>query len=103
MLRHYLELKGQYPDCLLFFQVGDFYELFFDDAITVSKTLNLTLTSRDKNDPDPIPMCGVPIAVVDGYVGRLVDRGFSAALVSQSPVEEGAKGAVPRALDRVVT
>ncbi|NDC38430.1 MAG: hypothetical protein EBZ48_10305, partial [Proteobacteria bacterium] len=63
MLAQYLEYKRQYPDALLFFQVGDFYELFFTDAVTVSRTLNLTLTSRDKNSPDPIPMCGVPMAV----------------------------------------
>jgi DNA mismatch repair protein MutS len=103
MLAQYLDYKRQYPDALLFFQVGDFYELFFTDAITVSRTLNLTLTSRDKNSPDPIPMCGVPMAVVDGYVDRLVAAGFSVAIVSQGPVPQSGKGMVPRRLERIVT
>ena len=68
MLEQYIEYKNEHPDCLIFCQVGDFYELFFDDAKVVAKTLNLTLTSRDKNSENPIPMCGVPIAVIDGYI-----------------------------------
>lgn len=102
MLTQYLEYKKQYPDCQLFFQVGDFYELFFEDAVTVSKVLNLTLTTRDKNDPDPVPMCGVPIAVVDNYLERLVQRGFSVAIVSQVGEPTG-KGMVARKLERIVT
>jgi len=103
MLAQYLDYKRQYPDALLFFQVGDFYELFFTDAVTVSRTLNLTLTSRDKNSPDPIPMCGVPMGVVDGYVDRLVAAGFSVAIVSQGPLPPSGKGMVPRKLERIVT
>lgn len=103
MLVQYTELKRQMPDSLLFFQVGDFYELFFEDAVTVSRALNLTLTSRDKNNPEPVPMCGVPIAVVDGYVDRLVALGFSAALVSQREQTIGGKTVISRKLDRIVT
>ena len=104
MLTQYLGFKREHPDCLLFFQVGDFYELFFQDAVTVSRTLNLTLTSRDKNSPDPIPMCGVPIAVVEGYLERLVTAGFSVALVTQRQEEgPGGKVAITRHLERIVT
>lgn len=103
MLTQYLDYKEKYPDALIFFQVGDFYELFFSDAVTVSKNLNLTLTSRDKNSPDPIPMCGVPIAVVDGYIERLVDLGFSVAVVSQAEAAVPGRGMVRRELDRIIT
>jgi DNA mismatch repair protein MutS len=102
MLTQYLAYKSSHPDCLLFFQVGDFYELFFQDAVTVSRTLNLTLTTRDKNNPDPVPMCGVPIGVIDGYIDRLVSAGFSAALVRQVGAPTG-KGMVTRELERIVT
>jgi len=103
MLQQYLETKERYPDKLLLFQVGDFYEVFFEDAVTVARTLNLTLTSRDKNRPDPIPMCGVPIAVVDGYLNRLVDVGFSVAVVSQVGEARPGKAMVERKLERIVT
>jgi DNA mismatch repair protein MutS len=99
MMVRYLEYKERYPDALLFFQVGDFYELFYNDAITVAKALNLTLTSRDKNSPEPIPMCGVPISVLDGYLDRLVPLGYSVAVVSQTGSGQG----VERALERFVT
>ncbi|MBX7143795.1 MAG: DNA mismatch repair protein MutS [Oligoflexia bacterium] len=102
MLTQYLEYKRQYPDCQVFFQVGDFYELFFEDAVTVSRVLNLTLTTRDKNDPDPVPMCGVPIAVIDNYLERLVQRGFSVAIISQVGEPTG-KGMVARKLERIIT
>jgi DNA mismatch repair protein MutS len=102
MLVQYLEYKDQYPDAFLFFQVGDFYELFFDDAVKVATELNLTLTSRDKG-ADPIPMCGVPIGAVEGYLSRLVQNGYSVAIVSQQPVPNGFKGMVPRRLDRIIT
>ncbi len=105
MLTQYLQYKREYPDCLLFFQVGDFYELFFDDAVTTSRTLNLTLTSRDKNNANPIPMCGVPVGVIDGYLERLVAAGYSVAIVSQvAPAAgEAVKGMMARKLERIVT
>jgi DNA mismatch repair protein MutS len=99
MMTRYVEYKERYPDALLFFQVGDFYEVFFDDAVTVARSLNLTLTSRDKNNPNPIHMCGVPLAVIDSYVDRLVLLGFSVAVVSQTGSGQG----VERALERFVT
>jgi DNA mismatch repair protein MutS len=99
MMQRYLEFKERYPDALLFFQVGDFYELFYDDAVTVAKSLNLTLTSRDKNSPEPIPMCGVPLSVLDGYVDRLLPLGYSVAVVSQTGSGQG----VDRTLERFVT
>lgn len=103
MLRQYLEYKARHEDALLLFQVGDFYETFFDDAVTISKALNLTLTSRDKNSPNPIPMAGVPLAVVDGYVERLVALGHSVALVSQTEAPQSGKGMFGRKLERIVT
>ena len=99
MMQRYLEFKERYPDALLFFQVGDFYELFYDDAVTVAKSLNLTLTSRDKNSAEPIPMCGVPLSVLDGYVDRLLPLGYSVAVVTQTGSGQG----VDRALERFVT
>lgn len=104
MLQQYLDYKERYADCFLFFQVGDFYEIFFNDAVQVSKALNLNLTSRDKNNPDPIPMCGVPVGVVDNYIDRLVAAGYSVAVVSQ--VQSGASNnrqPVERRLERVIT
>lgn len=104
MLVQYREYKGHYPDCLILFQVGDFYEIFFEDALTVARTLNLTLTSRDKNNPEPVPMCGVPVAVVEGYLQRLVAAGYSAAIISQEgSVPAPGKGMVNRSLERIVT
>jgi DNA mismatch repair protein MutS len=101
MLLHYQACKAEHPDCFLFYQVGDFYELFFDDAREVSRILNLTLTSRDKNAEDPIPMCGVPLRAAETYIARLVDQGFSVAVVDQASDSSG-KG-VSRALSRIVT
>lgn len=103
MLSQYLEYKRLHPDALIFFQVGDFYEVFFEDAVTVAGSLNLTLTSRDKSSPTPIPMCGVPVAVVDGYLERLVDLGFSVAVVSQAEPATPGRGMVRRELERIVT
>lgn len=99
MMVQYVEYKERYSDALLFFQVGDFYELFYDDAVTVSSSLNLTLTSRDKNSANPIPMCGVPLSVLDAYIDRLLPLGFSVAVVSQTGSGQG----VSRALERFVT
>lgn len=102
MLLQYREYKSRYQDCLLFFQVGDFYEMFFEDARTAARALNLTLTTRDKNNPDPVPMAGVPVSAVDGYIERLVDQGYSVAVVSQVGTPTG-KAMVDRRLERIVT
>ena len=105
MMRNYLELKRQYPEPLLLYQVGDFYEVFFEDAKTVSEALNIRLTSRDRNNPNPVPMCGVPIHAIENYLSRLVNGGFSCVLVSQ--VEDGKPGDkgknVRREISRIIT
>ena len=83
MMRQYMELKDQVPDALLFYRMGDFYELFFDDAKTAAGALELTLTSRNSKEPNPIPMCGVPHHAADGYLRRLVDEGHKVAIAEQ--------------------
>lgn len=103
MLKLYQEYKRSHADYLILMQVGDFYEAFFEDAVTISRALNLTLTSRDKNNPNPIPMCGVPLNSIDSYLERLVDQGFSAALVRQIGDPAAKKGMVERELERIVT
>ncbi|MCB0317105.1 MAG: hypothetical protein KDD56_00005, partial [Bdellovibrionales bacterium] len=102
MLVQYLEYKDKYPDTLLFFQVGDFYETFFNDAVIAAEVLNITLTSRDKNSDEPIPMAGVPLAVIDTYIDRMVTAGHSVAIVSQVGVPRPGK-MVKRQLERIVT
>jgi len=101
MMRQYLETKARVGDALLFFRLGDFYELFFEDAVTASAALQITLTSRAKGD-DRVPMCGVPYHAARGYVARLLEKGFRVAICDQ--VEEPGKGAlVRREVTRVVT
>jgi DNA mismatch repair protein MutS len=101
MMRQYLDTKARYPDALLFFRLGDFYEMFFQDAVTAAAALQITLTSRAKGD-DKVPMCGVPYHAARGYVARLLEQGFKVAICDQ--VEEPGKGAlVKREVTRVVT
>ncbi|GEJ57456.1 DNA mismatch repair protein MutS [Anaeromyxobacter diazotrophicus] len=101
MMRQYLETKARYPDALLFFRLGDFYELFFDDAVQASEALQITLTARSKGE-DKVPMCGVPHHAARGYVAKLLERGFKVAICDQ--VEEPGKSAlVKREVTRVVT
>jgi DNA mismatch repair protein MutS len=102
-MRQYLEIKGQYPDALLFFRMGDFYELFFDDAVVASEMLDLTLTSRDKNKEDPVPMAGVPHHAVTGYIRKALDRGATIAICDQIEDPRAARGLVKRAVTRVIT
>jgi len=107
MMRQYLELKASVPDALLFYRMGDFYELFFDDALRGAALMELTLTSRNKNDPEPIPMCGVPHHALDEYLGRVTEAGIKVAIAEQTedPVAARAAGKslVDRKLVRVVT
>ena len=103
MLKQYVEMKKSYPEHLLLFQVGDFYEVFFEDAITVADSLQIRLTSRDKNKENPIPMCGVPIHAIDNYLPRLLEVGHSAVVVSQVEDAKHAKGMVRREITRIVT
>jgi DNA mismatch repair protein MutS len=101
MMRQYLETKARYPDAILFFRLGDFYEMFFEDAVTASEALQITLTARAKGD-DKVPMCGVPYHAARGYVARLLEKGFKVAICDQ--VEEPGKSAiVRREVTRVVT
>lgn len=103
LMRQYLELKAQVPDCILFFRLGDFYEMFFDDAVLVSRTLELTLTSRDKGKENPIPMCGVPHHSARVHLARLVAAGHRVAICEQTEDPKLAKGIVKREVVRIVT
>ena len=101
MMRQYLETKARYPDAILFFRLGDFYEMFFDDAVQASQALQIALTARAKGD-EKVPMCGVPYHAARGYVARLLERGFKVAICDQ--VEEAGKSQlVRREVTRVVT
>jgi DNA mismatch repair protein MutS len=101
MMRQYLETKAKYPDAILFFRLGDFYEMFFEDAVTAAEALQITLTARANGD-DKVPMCGVPYHAARGYVARLLEKGFKVAICDQ--VEEPGKSAiVRREVTRVVT
>ena len=100
MMRQYLEVKAQHPDAILFFRLGDFYEMFFEDAVRASQLLQITLTARAKGD-ERVPMCGVPYHAAKGYVARLVEAGLKVALCDQ--VEVPGKGLVKREVTRVIT
>lgn len=103
MLRQYQELKRQHPGALLFFRLGDFYELFFDDAVTGSRELQITLTARHKERGDAIPMCGVPHHSAAGYIARLVRKGYRVAICEQTEDPSKAKKLVRREVVRIVT
>ncbi len=103
LMRQYLEWKGKYPDALLMFRLGDFYEMFYEDAVLASRELDLTLTTRDKNKENPVPMCGVPHHTLETYVGRLVEQGHKVAICDQVEDPRQAKGIVRREVTRVVT
>jgi len=102
MMRQYLEIKEQNKDCILFYRVGDFYEMFFEDAELASRELELTLTGKDCGLEKRAPMCGVPHHAVETYITRLVDRGYKAAIVEQL-TDPSAKGLVERGITRIVT
>jgi len=103
-MRQYQDAKRQHPDALLFFRMGDFYELFYEDAVVAARAVELTLTSRSKDaNGSGIPMCGVPFHAADGYVTRLIRQGFSVAICDQVEDPKTAKGVVKREVTRVVT
>ena len=83
MMEQYMEVKNQYKDYLLFYRLGDFYEMFFDDAITASRELELTLTGRDCGEEERAPMCGVPFHAADVYIGKLIEKGYKVAVCEQ--------------------
>lgn len=103
MMRQYLEIKEKNKDSLLFFRVGDFYEMFFDDAVTASRELELVLTGKDCGLPERAPMCGVPYHSCEGYIARLIEKGYKVAICEQVEDPATAKGLVKRDIIRVVT
>lgn len=103
MMEQYQKVKDQYPDAFLFYRLGDFYELFNDDAVKGAQLLELTLTTRNHSAKNPIPMCGVPHRAVDSYVDILIDKGYKVAICEQMEDPKKAKGMVKRAVTRLVT
>ncbi len=103
MMKQYLEVRDKYPDCVLFFRIGDFYEMFFDDALTVSKALEITLTGKDCGLEERAPMCGVPYHAADMYIKRLIEMGFKVAVCEQLTDPSETKGLVERDVIRIVT
>ncbi len=103
MMQHYLDTKKDYSDCILFYRLGDFYEMFFDDAITVSRELELTLTGKECGQPQRAPMCGIPFHAAENYIARLISKGYKVAICEQMEDPKEAKGMVKREVVRVVT
>ena len=103
MMVHYLETKKQYPDCILFYRLGDFYEMFFEDAQTAASELELVLTGKDCGMDERAPMCGIPYHAAETYITRLVKKGYKVAIAEQTEDPKTAKGLVRREVIRVVT
>lgn len=103
MLKHYIDIKKDFEDSVLLYRVGDFFEAFFEDAITISKVLQLTLTGKECGHDQRAPMCGVPHHVIDTYVNKLVEKGYKVALADQIEDPKKAKGLVKRAITRVIS
>lgn len=103
MMKQYLETKKEYPDCILFYRLGDFYEMFFDDALTASRELEITLTGKSCGLEERAPMCGVPFHSVEGYLTKLVSKGYKVAICEQMEDPKLAKGLVKREVVRIVT
>src|SRR5215210_2368462 len=103
-MRQYFEAKRQYRDAIVFFRMGDFYEMFYEDALTAARALELTLTSRSKDaSGGAIPMCGLPFHAADGYIAKLVKKGFRVAICEQMEDPKKTKGLVRREVVRVVS
>ncbi len=103
LMRQYAAVKKEHPTALLFFRLGDFYELFFNDAVVAAKELQITLTSRNKEKGIAVPMCGVPYHAAEGYIGKLIRKGFKVAICEQMEDPRLAKKLVRREVTRVVT
>src|ERR1041385_1706996 len=103
LMRQYAAIKKEHPETLLFFRLGDFYELFFDDAVLASRELQITLTSRNKEKGIAVPMCGVPYHAAEGYISKLIRKGFKVAICEQMENPQVAKKLVRREVTRVVT
>ncbi|MBV9034803.1 MAG: DNA mismatch repair protein MutS, partial [Acidobacteriaceae bacterium] len=103
LMRQYEAAKKQVPNALLMFRLGDFYELFHEDAVVAARELEITLTARNKERGDPVPMCGVPYHSADGYISRLIGRGYRVAICEQMEEAGAGKKLVRREITRVVT
>ena len=103
MMQQYFEIKDKYREYILMYRLGDFYEMFFDDAKVASRELDLTLTGRDCGEEERAPMCGVPYHAVEGYIGKLVGRGYKVAICEQLEDPALAKGIVKRDVIRMIT
>src|SRR5512134_1462044 len=103
MMQQYLSIKERYRDAILFFRLGDFYEMFFEDAHTAAKILDIALTSRNKNEDSSVPLCGVPYHSAEPYIQKLLDAGHKVAVCEQVEDPATAKGVVKREVVRVIT
>ena len=103
MMQKYLETKNKYKDCILFYRLGDFYEMFFEDAITVSRELELTLTGKDCGQEERAPMAGIPHHAADTYAAKLIAKGYKVAICEQLTDPKTTKGIVERGVIRVLT
>ena len=103
MMQEYCKTKEQYKDCILFYRLGDFYEMFFDDALLVTRELEITLTGKDCGLEERAPMCGVPYHAAETYINRLIERGHKVAICEQVEDPKKAKGLVKREVVRIVT
>ena len=103
MMQQYMDIKEAHQDCILFFRLGDFYEMFFDDAKLVSRELELTLTGKNCGLEERAPMCGVPFHSADTYIARLIEKGHKVAICEQTEDPAAAKGLVKREVIRIVT
>ena len=103
MMKQYLDIKQKYQDCILFFRLGDFYEMFFEDAIETSKLLDITLTGRACGNNEKAPMCGVPYHSARTYIQRLINYGKKVAICEQIQDPKDVKGIVDRAITKIIT
>lgn len=103
MMQQYVETKEKHKDCILFYRLGDFYEMFFEDAITASRELEITLTGKDCGQEERAPMCGVPHHALEGYLNKLVSKGYKVAICEQVEDPKTTKGIVKREVVRIVT
>ena len=103
LLRQYHNIKREHKDAILFFRMGDFYEMFYDDAVTASKVLEIALTTRDKRTENPVPLCGIPYHAINSYLPKLIKEGYRVAICEQVEDPALAKGIVQREVIRIIT
>ena len=103
MMQHYINMKEEYKDCILFYRLGDFYEMFFDDAIEVSRELELTLTGKECGMEERAPMCGIPYHAANVYIAKLIEKGYKVAICEQLEDPKNTKGMVKRGVVKIVT